>query len=311
MPPVTDNGNDVAEAAADIDPTASFDDADASDDEPIVTGTSDDPEGTCESLYIRHSNCKKLLLAMSYGLIDGVRIRGVTSVEPYKSTKKKVAFIPNKDVLIKEIYRRADSSAERRPRMSSKKIEDLRSWLQENPITNPTDVAFLQKEEGSFRDSLQAALEETANKPPDSANWTSHLPYLRLYHCMVEDEVVEAFLCRHNCLDRPALDARNSSERPAPFEEVIANKFNDPDYSPTTRAYPDLHDDFRQPIPLPLSSMPGLVTPDFIGNKLNDTKTKALHVSTASLVHIIASKYIRVLTICLCVNLYKDNIQMG
>jgi hypothetical protein len=103
---------------------------------------------------------------------------------------------------------------------------------------------------------------------------------LRLYHSLIDDEVVDSFISRHTVMDRPELDARNSSERPPTFEETLANKFNDPDFLPVTRVIPDLHDDFRFPILLSFSKMPGPVTPDFVSNKLNDVKTKALHVST-------------------------------
>jgi hypothetical protein len=256
-----------------------------------LLAASEEPE-CCEAIYLGSGNCKKLLLAMCYGIKDGDRQLGVTTVDPYQSTKRKVLFIPNRDILLDEIKRRADIfDVLPRPRMASKSIVLRRKWLEENPITDLVDVAFLKREETNFRQSLQAALDEELNlsqqnRTRESASWTTCDPYLRLYHSLIDDEVVDAFISCHAVMDRPELDARNSLERPPTFEETIAKKFNNPDFEPITRAIPDLHDDFRHPITLPFSAMPGPVTPDFIANKLNDVKTKALHVSkTISEVH--------------------------
>jgi hypothetical protein len=83
-----------------------------------------------------------------------------------------------------------------------------------------------------------------------------------LYHSLIDEKVVDAVKSCHAVMDRPELDARNLSKRPPTFKETIANKFNDPDFEPTVCAIPDLHEDFRHPIVLPFSSMPGPVTPD-------------------------------------------------
>jgi hypothetical protein len=60
---------------------------------------------SCESMNLGNGNCKKLLLAMCYGIKDGARDFGVTTVDPYQSTKRKALFIPNGDFLLVLIMR--------------------------------------------------------------------------------------------------------------------------------------------------------------------------------------------------------------
>jgi hypothetical protein len=54
-------------------------------------------------------NCKKLLIAMCHGIKDGDIHLGVTTVDLYQSTERKVLFILNRDILLDMIKRRADS----------------------------------------------------------------------------------------------------------------------------------------------------------------------------------------------------------
>jgi hypothetical protein len=62
-----------------------------------------------ESLYLANGNCKRLLLSMCYGIKDSDRMLGVTTTQPYQSTKRKANFIPNRDFLLAEIKRRSES----------------------------------------------------------------------------------------------------------------------------------------------------------------------------------------------------------
>ena len=56
-----------------------------------------------------------VVIVKSYSLLCAMALKmatdnflGVTTVDPYQSTKKKVLFIPNRDILLDEIKRRAD-----------------------------------------------------------------------------------------------------------------------------------------------------------------------------------------------------------
>jgi hypothetical protein len=72
-----------------------------------------------------------------------------------------------------------------------------------------------------------------------------HLPFLRLYHCLAEDEVREAYLNQHETMDRPTLQSQNSANRPPNFKEIVAAKFNNASFEPESYAVPDLHEDLR------------------------------------------------------------------
>jgi hypothetical protein len=79
---------------------------------------------------------------------------------------------------------------------------------------------------------------------------------------------------KDNCLSRSELDARNSDSRPPTFEEVVAAKFNDPTFNPTSLVLADLHEDFSKEIRLLYTSAPIPVTPDKIKDHLADTRAK-------------------------------------
>ena len=70
------------------------------------------------------------------------------------------------------------------------------------------------------------------------------------------------------------LDARHSQDCSPLFKEVLANKLNDPHFTPLSFVDPELHDDFAVAHNLSFVAMPGEVTPDFVFQKLNDFKTR-------------------------------------
>jgi hypothetical protein len=103
--------------------------------------------------------------------------------------------------------------------------------------------------------------------------WVGQYPYLRLYHVIMEDEIMTAYGKLFNAKDRAELDAQNSNERPKIFYELAAEKFNDPEYNPHTTIYPNLHDDCRWSIELKASEAP-IATPQKIKEKLADVRAK-------------------------------------
>jgi hypothetical protein len=73
---------------------------------------------------------------------------GVTTTEPYQSTKGKANFIPNRDFLLVEIKRRSEVlNLQPRPHMASKNLEQCCQWLIDHPITDFDDAFFLKREE--------------------------------------------------------------------------------------------------------------------------------------------------------------------
>eukprot|EP00978_Attheya_sp_CCMP212_P046550 scaffold398330_cov24-Attheya_sp.AAC.1 len=69
-------------------------------------------------------------------------------------------------------------------------------------------------------------------------------------------------MSRNNVLYCQALDARNSSSRPPTFYEIVAEKFNDSAFNPTTEALPNLHEYFANPIELKFEDAPTPTSPD-------------------------------------------------
>jgi hypothetical protein len=50
------------------------------------------------------------------------------------------------------------------------------------------------------------------------------------------------------------LDGRKSDNIPDDFYDVVTREFNNEAFTPYSRPLPDLHDDFAEAMPLPLSS---------------------------------------------------------
>jgi hypothetical protein len=69
-------------------------------------------------------------------------------------------------------------------------------------------------------------------------NWQGIAPICRLIHCLVDfDEHKRMFLSRHDAMDRSALYDRNSEEsRRLTVWDFVANKWNDVEFNPTTKA---------------------------------------------------------------------------
>ena len=96
------------------------------------------------------------------------------------------------------------------------------------PLAHPTDIAFLVQEEARFKAEVEEATNEV--KAKKTSNWVDNDPFLRLYHCLINDKVKAAFLSRDNVLNREELDARNSDKRPKTYEQEAAELFNDSTY---------------------------------------------------------------------------------
>lgn len=223
---------------------------------------------------------KKLLLSMCCGLFasdePGARALGEFNVEPYLSAKNKKFFKPSRSDLVAEVYRRLKELSKQEQRHDSRTVEFLKKWLTENKIENPTDVAFLRSEEAKLYNQLQRAQQESALLQPQQQPGIifTHTADLRMVHCLLEDDVKQAFLARHDCMDRQSLDARNSPNRPKTWLEKISDKFNCNNFSPYTEVFPYLHDDFAEPIDLSLVHCPAAVSPDQVKGWVADRKAK-------------------------------------
>jgi hypothetical protein len=159
----------------------------------------------------------------------------------------------------------------------------LLTWLSNNPIDDPVDVAFLVKEEAVFRKVLTDAKQEktlfTNKEPSRNKPWLDNEPYLRLYHCLLDDNVRKAFLKKDDALNRQQLDANKSTKRPPNWEELARDPFNDPKFEPISLDLIDLHQDFACEITLEFNHMPGLITAEEVKSRLADCRAKLVIVS--------------------------------
>jgi len=220
--------------------------------------------------------------------VDGVvtdtppRQLGDTSLAPYNASKNKKYFKPvTKEDLAAELLRRYEvfgTPKAQQMRPKNKVLSVLNTWLQNNPVTNPADVIFLRSEERKFHDSVVLATEEANNaatQTPAGVIFTSTAD-LRLIHCLMETNVKESFLARHNIMTREELDGRNSPERPMTWTEAIAAKFNDPTFTPSSEVLPELHGDYEESMDLRRSNCPCDVTSDQVKSWVASHKTKLL-----------------------------------
>jgi hypothetical protein len=90
--------------------------------------------------------------------------------------------------------------------------------------------------------------------------------------------VREAFLRRHDILERDGLDACNAPNRPPTWNQLIANLFKDPNFTGVTEVFPELHSDFAQEISINRSDCPGDITPEQVDFWVTDRKSKLLNV---------------------------------
>lgn len=219
---------------------------------------------SCKEYYELKENNKQILLAMCLGLKKDDPAFCDTDSDPfYKSQQhKKKAYTPNADRLKEEIERRVLVFGQDTSKKGAKNIRcrnwskpKARKWLVENPITGRADRAFLLAEEAVFRKKLDEAAKERQKcqelHEEDGSTWSGQGPWLHLYHAVVDDRVITHYRTSNNWKSRQHTDARNSDSRPATFEEICADLYNDESFNPKTTSYPEVHDEFLHSFELP------------------------------------------------------------
>ncbi len=135
------------------------------------------------------------------------------------------------------------------------------------------DVIFVKKQCMLYHQLLQNAAQEK-RKEGNSPSWIGNVPYLRLYHCLIDDNIREAYVNRDNVMSRLELDGRNSDSRLLTFYEKVSIKYNDPNFNPVSEELNDLHDDYTSPIDLCYSGAPTPTTPNKIKDVLTNCRAK-------------------------------------
>jgi hypothetical protein len=132
-------------------------------------------------------------------------------------------------------------------------IAKTQLWLNDNPISDPDDRAFVLAAVDEHADVAKRANEER-NKTASglfNKNWVGKEAILQLIHALVDnDEIKRAYLQRFNCpSDQMLIENRNTPEsRAASCWAMMAEKLNDPHFSPNSILMGELHSDFGFPI---------------------------------------------------------------
>ena len=101
------------------------------------------------------------------------------------------------------------------PRPSNWKIDKFIDYLMSNPIPTleEADLDWLESELDKWK-GIQVTINESHQNVDDRIlhrSWTSDIPFLRLYHTLVEDGIRSAFGKAYNAKTREELDGRNTT----------------------------------------------------------------------------------------------------
>jgi len=196
--------------------------------------------------------------------------------EPWKSVKASQVKPSNQDYL-KEVLRRWDTFAKEkvntRPCPLAWRVSQLQAWLDANPIDTPTDVAYLWTELDYYKKIHEERnKEKKINMGSGSKYWNTVHPYMQLIHALVDvNNNKEMFLKRYELSSNRLVVENRKSEGKSQTTvwELIADTWNNGDFSPTTEALPDLHSELRESITIGPDYVAelGAVTPEKVENK--------------------------------------------
>jgi hypothetical protein len=104
-------------------------------------------------------------------------------------------------------------------------------------VSNPDCVLFFGTEVARIVDIL-VRVESEAKEVAVSMwhrNWTGWTLYFSVMHCIPDcDETWNAFIYQHNTMDQTELDVQNAPVQPLTGYKILANKWNNPTFNPTT-----------------------------------------------------------------------------
>jgi hypothetical protein len=204
--------------------------------------------------------------------------------EPHKSAREKKSLFPTGKQLKDEVIQRAKLFELRKGlRPKGWNAATAGTWLTANPIRNTVDIRCLQKAGRELRAKLSLAFNERQDQVEEKQNeesWCGQKPLLPLHHVLMEDDIREAHVQQHDAPARDAFDARNSAQRPSSFCKLAAERFNSPEFNPTTNRCPNLHSDFAQSIQLPFDTAPDPVTAMKTKEKFGEVRSHLVRVSS-------------------------------
>ncbi|CAB9501760.1 unknown protein [Seminavis robusta] len=219
------------------------------------------------------------LMAMAIGLTtkEGRQL-GNTDEEPYASMKFRKKVVPTSALLIQEIKRRCMAANTKQPACKNWDKKKLVKWMQLYPLTEERDVKYVIEQEQKLFDLSTRMNEERASEKKQGGHgaWAYPEPWIRVYECILSEEVRDLFVKSTQVHSRDELDARNSSERPETIWEAAARLYNDSDNVVLSSSLPDLHSAFAEVLDCSFEKMPGLITPDEIKRRFGDSRARLI-----------------------------------
>jgi hypothetical protein len=239
--------------------------------------------GLCQRYYKCNGENLMELMTMCFGLksSDDIRYLGDVLLEPYMSMKFKSKVAPTQRHMVEEVRRRSRCKDGNGPSTGAPACrywskDKLQNWLSDNPVTDAVDISFLVAEEKKLHDTVVSARTNNEDGTGRTAAWNANEPYLRLYHCIFDEETRPALMRLNEVMTRPELDARNSDLRPETFFEAVARLFNDDTKIYITDRVPDLHHNFAECIVLDFDDMPGTINAEDCKKRFADSRAKLI-----------------------------------
>ena len=245
----------------------------------------DPPRETfAELFYVNEGNRSlKSLAILSLGLTsdDGSPLFN-PSILPWSAALRPSALKKTADDLRNEVKRRCVAgNVPNAPRPKQWTVAKSTDWLEKNPIVADNEVAYIKTiiahritvaQEANLNASLPHS-QPAASSNVGTGNWIGKYPHLRLIHAIVDDnEIKTAYLHRLVIPNgRMAIKNRRTVEAIAGnVWTMVANKWNDPLFQPTT-SVKGTHSDFARAISIPFDSVCKFLpaTPEKVEEKWN------------------------------------------
>ena len=109
------------------------------------------------------------------------------------------------------------------------------------------------------------------NELTRTGQWRGPTPIIRLAYCVVHNEVKPHYIRCNQVMTRRQLDDHNSAGHPLTAYEIIANKWNDDSFNPSSSIL-EVHPDFSQAIDITHAAVANLA--DTTASKVEDLLTQ-------------------------------------
>ena len=144
-----------------------------------------------------------------------------------------------------EIIRRGSLLRDKNPRPNAWSKDNCTKWLVANKSNNE-DLIFAHSAIINYIKKYKADM-----KKVDNSLSTKEICMYRLYEAFFCDELKDSFYKRNDAWDKTEVDGRNSEQMPLSYWELVCKKFNNGDWVPLSRSYPEFHEDYKEQFHLP------------------------------------------------------------